>query len=55
MRGFTEPVATTRLEPDARRHEFYRELMQVYAACEAHALWKRSDPEPLLRQLHEHA
>ena len=51
IHGFAEPVATTRLEPDATRHEFYRELMKVYAACEAHALGKGPDPEPLLRAL----
>jgi xylulokinase len=51
VRGFTEPIATTRLEPDVRRHGFYRELMQVYTACEAHALGRGPDPEPLLRQL----
>jgi sugar (pentulose or hexulose) kinase len=51
VRGFTEPIATTRLEPDVRRHGFYRELILVYAACEAHALGRGPDPEPLLRQL----
>ena len=51
VRGFTDPVATTRLEPDSRRHRFYRELMRVYEACEAHALGRGPDPEPLLRGL----
>jgi sugar (pentulose or hexulose) kinase len=51
VHGFAEPVAATRLEPDRRRHDFYRTLMQVYAACEAHALGRGPDPEPLLRQL----
>jgi xylulokinase len=55
VRGFVEPVATTRLAPDARRHEFYRELTRVYAACEAHALGRGPDPGPLLRQIREHA
>jgi xylulokinase len=54
VRGLTEPVATTRLTPDARRHEFYGELKRVYSACEAHALGRGPDPEPLLRQLREH-
>ena len=53
VRGFAEPVASTRIEPDARRHGFYRELMQVYAACEAHALEKGPDPEPLLERLRD--
>jgi xylulokinase len=51
IKGFVEPVAATRLEPDRRRHGFYRALIQVYAACEAHALGRGPDPEPLLRQL----
>jgi xylulokinase len=51
VRGFAEPVAQTRLAPDARRHEFYRKLIRVYAACEAHALGRGPDPGPLLRQL----
>jgi xylulokinase len=53
IRGFAEPVASTRIEPDARRHGFYRELMQVYAVCEAHALEKGPDPEPLLERLRD--
>jgi xylulokinase len=53
VRGFAEPV--TRLSPDSRRHGFYRELMRLYAACEAHALGRGPDPEPLLRALSERA
>ena len=53
--GFVEPVARTRLEPDRRRHAFYRGLIQVYAACEAHALGRGPDPEPLIRQFRDHA
>jgi xylulokinase len=48
IRGFAEPVARTRLEPDLRRHAFYRGLMPVYAACEAHARGRGPDPEPLI-------
>ena len=51
VRGFAEPLAQTRLEPDAHRHAFYRRLIMVYAACEAHALGRGPDPEPLLREL----
>jgi xylulokinase len=51
VRGFTEPMASTRLDPDVARQAFYRELIQVYAACEAHALGKGPDPLPLLAQL----
>ncbi len=51
VQGFAEPIAATRLEPDRRRHDFYGALIQLYAACEAHALGRGPDPEPLLRQL----
>jgi xylulokinase len=51
VRGFAEPVASARLEPDASRHGFYLKLMPVYAACEAHALGKGPDPAPLLKEL----
>jgi xylulokinase len=53
VQGFAEPIPMTRHEPDRRRHAFYRGLMQVYTACEAHALGRGPDPEPLLRQLRE--
>ncbi len=51
VRGFAEPVASARLEPDASRHDFYRKLIQVYGACEAHALGRGPDPTALLRDL----
>jgi hypothetical protein len=38
------PVPTTRIQPDPARHALYRELMPVYAACEAHALGRGPDP-----------
>jgi xylulokinase len=55
VHGFAEPIASTRLSPDSRRHEFYREWMRVYAACEAHALGRGPDPEPLLKGLSDRA
>jgi xylulokinase len=55
VRGFAEPIVDTRLEPSARRHAFYRELMEVYAACERYALGKGADPAPLLTRLREQA
>jgi sugar (pentulose or hexulose) kinase len=55
IRGFAEPVAKTRLEPDRQRHAFYRGWLQVYAACEAHALGRGPDPEPLIKQFRDHA
>lgn len=50
IRGFAEPIARTRLEPDRQRHAWYRDWMRVYAACEAHALGLGSDPQPLLER-----
>jgi sugar (pentulose or hexulose) kinase len=35
--GFAEPVAASRLRPNREHHAIYRELMNTYAACEAHA------------------
>jgi xylulokinase len=48
IRGFAEPIARTRVEPDRGRHSWYRDWIRVYAACEAHALGQGSDPQPLL-------
>jgi xylulokinase len=53
IRGFAEPLVESRLEPDPRRREHYRELISVYAACEAHALGRGPDPEPLIRRFRE--
>ena len=33
-----EPLIALRLQPDPERHTIYRDLMNVYAACEAAAL-----------------
>jgi len=35
--GLAGPVAASRVRPDRERHAIYRELMSLYAACEAHA------------------
>ena len=43
VRGFAKPVAATVARPDSARHAIYRELMPVYAACEAHALGREPD------------
>jgi xylulokinase len=48
VRDFAEPVAHSRLSPDPARHALYRELIDAYAACEAHALGRGPDPAPLL-------
>jgi sugar (pentulose or hexulose) kinase len=47
--GFVEPLEDSRMTPDAPCHELYTRLIDAYAACEAHALGRGPDPEPLLR------
>ena len=49
--GFVEPLAESRVSPDASRHELYTRLIDAYAACEAHALGRGPDPAPLLASL----
>jgi sugar (pentulose or hexulose) kinase len=53
IRGFVEPVAELRVVPDARSHAMYQELIQVHAACEAHALGRGPDPAPLISRFRE--
>ena len=48
VKDFAEPVAQSVLTPDPARHAMYRELIDVYAACEAHALGRGPDPAPRL-------
>ncbi len=43
VRGFTDPVAESRITPDPQRVEIYRELADVYAACELDALTGEGD------------
>jgi xylulokinase len=38
VEGFVEPLADSKLSPDPTRHSIYKDLIEVYAACEAHAL-----------------
>ena len=46
--GLAEPVAASRLIPDADHHGIYRDLIPVYAACEAHALGQGPEPSALI-------
>ena len=42
--GFAEPIRESRIAPDRARHEMYKELLDVCAACEAFALGRGPDP-----------
>jgi hypothetical protein len=53
VKDFAEPIAASRLRPDAARHAMYGELMRVYSACEAHALGRGPDPAPLIAAFRE--
>ena len=48
--GFVEPIAQSALRPDPARHAVYRELIDVYAACESHALGRGPDPASRLAE-----
>jgi xylulokinase len=43
-----EPDAASRIAPQPDRHAYYRDMLEIYAACEAHALGRGPDPAPLL-------
>jgi xylulokinase len=49
--GLAEPDAGSRVVPQPDRHAFYRDMLEIYAACEAHALGRGPDPAPLLDRL----
>jgi xylulokinase len=53
IEGFVEPIAESALRADPARHAIYRDLIEVYAACEAHALGRGADPAPRLAQFAE--
>jgi xylulokinase len=49
VRGFTEPVAKSRISPEPENVRLYEEFQRVYAACEAHALGRGGDPAGEIR------
>ena len=53
--GFVEPIAQSALRPDPARHAVYRELIDVYAACESHALGQGRGSGARLAQFAEDA
>ena len=42
--GLAEPLAASRVEPDPDSHAIYRRMIDLYAACEAHALGRGENP-----------
>ena len=46
--GFVAPVEESRVTPNPERHQLYRELIEIYAACEQHALGSAIDPTAAL-------
>ena len=44
LRGLAEPLGSTRIGPQHGHPVIYRDLMRVYAACEAHALGRGPAP-----------
>lgn len=44
--GLAEPLSASRVDPDPQRHALYRQMLPVYAACEAHALGQGPEPSP---------
>jgi xylulokinase len=53
VRGFAEPLLASRIAPDPSAVALYRELADIFVACENHALRGGPDPEPLLRSYRE--
>ncbi|MFL6280837.1 MAG: xylulokinase, partial [Vicinamibacterales bacterium] len=50
VQGFVEPLADSKLLPDPAHHAIYQDLIDVYAACEAHALGHGVDPSTRLAE-----
>jgi xylulokinase len=50
VNGFAEPVEDSRIEPDPDSVSVYREMAELYAACERHALGSGPDPTPGLEE-----
>jgi len=49
--GLAEPLAISRVDPNPDRHAMYRNMMPVYAACEAHARSCGPDPGQWLERV----
>jgi xylulokinase len=49
--GLAEPDAGSRIAPRQDRRAFYRGMLEIHAACEAHALGRGPDPARLLDRM----
>jgi hypothetical protein len=49
--GLAQPDAASRIAPQRQRHVFDRDMLDTYAACEAHVLGLGPDPAPLLDRM----
>ena len=50
LAGVAEPLAESRVDPDPDRQAMYREMIPLYALCEAHARGRAGDPQELIEQ-----
>jgi xylulokinase len=50
LKDLAEPLADSRVDPDADRHAMYREMIPLYALCETHARGRGPDPTDLVEQ-----
>ena len=51
--GLVEPIAGSQLRPRSSLRAIYDELMEIHAACEAHALGRGPDPSENLARLRQ--
>jgi len=51
--GFAEPVRESRITPDPARRALYRDFLELYQACENHALRGGEDPTALGEKFHQ--
>jgi len=53
--GFAEPIRESKVEPDPKAVAVYREFLELYRACENHALRGGPDPSELQAQFRQRA
>jgi hypothetical protein len=53
--GFAEPIRESKVTPDRKAAELYREFLELYRACENHALRDGPDPTPVQERFRRRA